>query len=410
MEPSRGRRVSRALGLAVGWSVAAGAAVGLGQPMVAVAVATALGVVLYLALSAPPRPAPRPATSTGRDDWLRGLLEDLSEGVVAFDRHGRVVFANPAACDLLRRRHVPHGTPMVTFSDVPRFRSSVVAALRGAQVSREIEFPGPPRRALLLRASPAAQGAVVVLLDVSAARRLEQSWRDFASNASHELRTPAAAILLSLEAVAEADDTAARRPLVDSALRQARRLATLVSDLLDLVRIESGVEGKEPRRVELGELIAGCVDDQAASTPRLRDEATVVVHGDPAVLGDEESVRRILANLLSNAARYAPGPVAVVAAPRGPWVRLEVRDRGPGVPAEARDLVFERFYRVDAGRSRAVGGNGLGLSIVRELAASLGGRAGVEPNDPVGSVFWVELPRVRSPSSEDDVPGVTMGP
>lgn len=358
-------------------------------------VAAVAGVAVFLALDPrPKRPAPPPPVSPA-PDWLRGVLDGMSEGVVAFDARGRVVFANPAAVRLLGRKDLPEGTPMVAFSDVPRLRSTVVRALRGEPVSREIEVPGPPRRSAVLRATPTAHGAVAVLLDVSDVRRMERSWRDFAANVSHELRTPAAAVLVNLEALLESaeDPEPVRRAFAEASLRQARRLADLISDLLDLVRIESGQAGLSFEPLMLDEVLRRAVDDHVQAHPSASGAVTVEVPPDAEVLADPAAVRQVFANLLSNATRYAPGPVKIVARPRGGSVRIEVRDEGPGIAPEHQQHLFERFYRVDAGRSRDAGGTGLGLSIVRELVDTLGGRVGVEANTPTGSVFWVELPR-----------------
>lgn len=348
-----------------------------------------LGAVgLYLALS--PRGAPDLRGVLADRDWLLGLLDGMSEGVIAFDPNGRVVFANPAALELLGRRGLPDGTPMIAFADIPRLRSTVVAALRGGTpVTREIEVPGPPARTAILRATPTRQGAVAVLLDVSDQRRLERTWRDFAGNASHELRTPVAALLANLEVLSGLDPESDPAPFLEAGLRQARRLASLVGDLLDLVRLESG---RAPLRAEP----VGVADAARRVIEEAVAPVTLVPTGDTA-RGDPTAIHQVLANYVSNALRYAPGPVEIRSTTREQVVRIEVCDRGPGVPPEHVAHLFERFYRVDTGRSRDAGGTGLGLAIVRELADAMGGRAGVSGREGGGSVFWVELPTLDAP-------------
>jgi signal transduction histidine kinase len=349
--------------------------------------ALAMGLVTALAAGGRPQPSERRELQQDRD-WLLGLLDGMSEAVVAFDPNGRVVFANPAALELLGRRTLPDGTPMVTFADVPRLRSSVAAALRERKpVQREIEVP--PSRTAILRATPLRHGAVVLLLDVTGQRRLERSWRDFAANASHELRTPASAILANLEVLASLPLPEDSRPFVEASVRQARRLAELVSDLLELVRLESGATELRAEPVELRAVLDEVLEEAFAERP----EDSPPTEGPPAwVRGDPAALRRVFANLISNALRHAPGPVEVHVVPAlSGRLRVEVCDRGPGISAEHSQHVFERFYRVDAGRARRDGGAGLGLAIVRELVEGMGGRVGVEPREGGGARFWVEL-------------------
>jgi two-component system phosphate regulon sensor histidine kinase PhoR len=334
--------------------------------------------------------------------WLLALLTGMEEGVVAFDAQGRVLFANPSAARLLGRREVPKGTPMAAFADVPRLRSTVVASMRGgAPTARELQVEGPPSRTVQLRVTPNERGAVAVLLDVTEVRRIERGWRDFAATTSHELKTPTAAILANLEALESLWDAPepTRRSFVEAARRQADRLAQLVTDLLDLVRLEAkGARAEEElAAVPVRPAIARAVDEVGGAA-----RVTVDAH-ELAVRADEWMLARVLSNLLTNALRYSEGPVEVSARSLADRVQLAVSDRGPGIPEGHRERIFERFYRVDEGRARAQGGTGLGLAIVRELTEAMGGRVTLEPS-PVGARFVVDLPSAPKPAGEGVTP------
>ena len=341
------------------------------------------------------RLTPAPA----QDVWLTGVLASMAEGVVAFDPRGRVVFANPAAGLLLGRRQIPPGTPMVAFADIPGFRSSVLAAIRGTPATREVEVPGPPPRAAILRVSPSEHGAVAVLVDVSELRRFERSWRDFAANASHELRTPVAAILSNLELLEQLTSGTQSARFVEGCARQAYRLRDLVSDLLDLARFESGRADLVPEPTSVRHILRAAAADVALAHPGLAN-VTVDDTEQTLALVDPRALRQIATNFLTNAARYAPGDVVVAVERRPPYAHIEFRDNGPGIPDEHRSRLFDRFYRVDAGRSRSQGGTGLGLAIVSELVDASAGRVGVVPNTPDGTVFWVDLPLATGDESD----------
>jgi two-component system phosphate regulon sensor histidine kinase PhoR len=333
---------------------------------------------------------------------LQSILGGMREGLLVTDASGVIVRSNSAFDDFVRvPGPLPPGSPIEALR-IP----ALIAALRGAlerdePTSAEIEVPGPPPRALLLHAARLSgaprQGLVAVLHDVSEVRRLERIRQDFIANVSHELRTPVAAIQGATETLlggALADEGQSRE-FIETADRQARRLARLVSDLLDLSRIESRSVPLQPSILALGDAVDPALET-VASTAASRNQRIVVAPELAAVrvLADPRAVEQILANLLDNAVKYTPegGRITVAASAEGDRIRVTVADTGPGIEAQHRERIFERFYRIDAGRSREIGGTGLGLAIVRHLVEAMGGVVGVESNPGGGSLFWFTLP------------------
>lgn len=366
--------------------------------------ALGLALGLWLARTAPatstvPEPAPPPPPADAREArWLRTLLDGMSEAVVALDRDGRVAFANAAASGLLGLRALPIGTPMFVLEAVPRLRSSAVAAMHDDEVVvRELHVPGFPPRELLLRATPTEDGVVLMLLDLSGQRRMEAQRRRFVAAASHELRTPVAAIQLNLEALVEALEAPPqlRSRLTLASQRQADRLVRLVEDLSLLTRLDEGA-ATEIQPLPLAPVLA------AARTHRDTfgaDSADRVTWPDPShawVRGDRLLIRHVLDNLVANALRYSDDAVTVTVTEADERVLIEVADQGPGIPEAERARVFQRFYRTDEGRARTHGGTGLGLAIVDEAVQLMGGRVALLPNRPQGTVARVELPRVAA--------------
>jgi two-component system, OmpR family, phosphate regulon sensor histidine kinase PhoR len=325
-------------------------------------------------------------------DRTAAVLEGMHEGLVGIDGEGVIELANSAARALLGIG------PLVR-----RRLDDVLPALppelfREGEGEAEIDLPGsPPRQVLLRRTRTAGNGrAVVVLREVTQMRRLESVRSDFVANVSHELRTPVTVIRANAEALRDGAlfDPVRGPRFVDALHRNAERLSQLVSDLLDLARIEAGRAVHERAAVDLATLATRVVSSLEEAAFRRRQTLRHSVPPELRALGDESALEQVLMNLVENAVKYTPegGTVHVSAALRGVAVRLEVQDDGPGIAPEHRGRIFERFYRVDAGRSRQVGGTGLGLSIVKHLVLAMDGTVGVEPRAPSGSVFWVELP------------------
>jgi signal transduction histidine kinase len=217
--------------------------------------------------------------------------------------------------------------------------------------------------------------------------------RDLVANVSHELRTPISALQALLEnlvdGVAEPDPSTLK-----TMLDQAERLGRLVSQLLDLSRLEAGTVPLQRRRFAIAEVLEQAAAEARLSTPGLAIDVEVAPPG-LAIEADPERVHQVVANLLENAARYSPtgSTVDVSAAPRNGVVRIVVSDEGPGIPAGQRERVFERFYRADAARSTSDGGSGLGLAIARWIVDLHGGAISAQAGDGGrGCRMVVELP------------------
>ncbi len=273
---------------------------------------------------------------------------------------------------------------------------------------RQVELDLPRRGtgrggdALAVSARVAPLGSRLVLLlveDLTEARRIEAVRRDFVANVSHELKTPVGALSLLSEAVMDAsDDPEAVERFAGRMQNEATRLTNLVQELIDLSRVQNDdpLEDAEPVRVD--ELVAEAIDrcrQQAGSK-----QITMAAAGtaDLHVWGNRGQLAAALGNLVENAVNYSPARTRVGIAGRrvqahgGDLVEIAVTDQGIGISEKDRDRVFERFYRVDPARSRATGGTGLGLAIVKHVAASHGGEVTVWSAEGQGSTFTLRLP------------------
>ena len=334
------------------------------------------------------------AISRDREE-ARTLVESISDGVMSVSAEGRIVTANAAARRLLgyhRKATLPPSDEL--FHD-KRARGLLREAAAGREINRaELRLHD---RDLLVTARPlAGGGAVVVLHDVTPLRRLEAVRRDFVANVSHELKTPLTSIVGYAETLAgEPAASDQVRTFTQTILSNAKRMQRLVDTLLDLSRIESGAWRPEPEVVALDSAIAAAWEPVAerarAGDVRLELELDAAIR---SLEIDPDALRQILTNLFENAVRHTPGggQVTVGSMPDTGAVIITVQDTGSGIAAEHLPRIFERFYRVDAGRGRDQGGTGLGLAIVKHLVEAHGGRVEAESGLGQGTTIRLTFP------------------
>jgi two-component system phosphate regulon sensor histidine kinase PhoR len=329
------------------------------------------------------------------------ILDALDDGILLLDGAGRLLVANPTARawfglpDDLRP-----GLPLRRVVSVRQIAElAEKATTMRAPVNGIVTVVLPEHRTLALRAFPLADRGptgrtVVTLSDITQRRRLEVLRRDFVANASHELKTPVAALRALAETLDSAlpDDPEAARGFVVRIGREAERLDALVRDLLDLSRVERGALNVEP--VDMVGLVKEVAESYADRAEERRIRLRTELLPGASIRGDRAQLGLLLSNLVDNALRYtAPrGTVRIRLESVDDRVILRVADSGEGIPASELPRIFERFYRVDKARARRTGGTGLGLAIVRHVAESHGGTVTVQSKVGKGSTFIVTLP------------------
>ncbi|MFC0303927.1 sensor histidine kinase [Rhizorhabdus histidinilytica] len=322
-------------------------------------------------------------------DYLRATLENLDHGVALLDSEGRVVEKNAKLESFL--------TPSPGAAADAGLDPQIVAAARaGAPLFKVVDHDDG--RFMEVRGSQAPNGSyVVTFTDISARRRAENMKAAFVSNVSHELRTPLTSIRASLRLMvgplkADLTDRVAR--LATIADRNAENLLKLVSDLLDLDKIESGKMTFDFAVVDLNTIVA-----EAAEMNRAYAEARGVgiAVGLPAsavqVKADAPRIQQVMANLVSNAAKFSPeGGIVVISVEKGnETARIVVHDSGPGIPEHFRSEIFEKFSQARSSDSTKLGGSGLGLNIAKAIVEGHGGELSFDSR-PGDTNFWFTLP------------------
>jgi two-component system phosphate regulon sensor histidine kinase PhoR len=351
---------------------------------------------------------------SGERNRSSAILRSMVEGVAVIDAEERLVFYNRAFSEILNVDPASaEGRPLIEVVRNSELVGLIRRALRGDEglqsditmgitQTQSFSITAAPVKALDVSASGRApegkpSGAVVVLHDVTELRRLERVRQDFVANVSHEFKTPLTAIQGFAETLLAGalDDPENNRRFLEIIRNHAVRLARLTNDLLKLARIEAGKMELEFSSVGLLELIEACTETTLLKANRKEITLEITVPPQlPAVRGDAALLRDVLQNLLDNAIQYTPprGHISVVASAGPREAVITVADTGIGIPLADSERIFERFYRVDAARSREAGGTGLGLSIAKHIVEAHGGKLWVESTVGQGSKFFFSLP------------------
>ena len=272
---------------------------------------------------------------------------------------------------------------------------------RDGQIREARVAVGSPARQVWVRAAPLGAKLVLVLAeDRTREDRVEEIRRDFVANVSHELKTPVGALSLLAEGVLDAaDDPEAVRRFAHLMRSEGERLATLVSRIIELSRLQDDEVIGDAAPVPIDELLERCLAENAVEAAGHGVALQQGGEGGLAVHGNEEQLALAVGNLVANAVSYSSqgSRVAVSAHAVADRVEVSVADEGIGIPEEEQARIFERFYRLDPARQRSTGGTGLGLSIVKHVAASHGGDVRVQSAPGLGSTFVLSLPAEAMP-------------
>ncbi len=337
---------------------------------------------------------PRVQAPVATDPHLGEVLDAIVEPVLLIDG-GRVTMANAAARDLLGD-HIVDEDARVAIRH-PAAAERLVADTPVSDEPVMLVGLGAPDQRWEMRVGQASDGQRIVhLIDQTDQDAAERMRVDFVANASHELRTPLASILGFIETLGDeaGEEPALRARFLKVMFDEARRMQRLVEDLISLSRIEADKYRLPAQPVDLGLLIADvCEELRDSGAPRAQDINCIVAEQVP-VAGDRAQLSQMLHNLLGNAMKYGrpDTPIALSLETDAAAVRLIVADQGEGVPTVHLPRLTERFYRVDAGRSRTLGGTGLGLAIVKHIVERHRGRLEIASTVGVGTTVTVRLP------------------
>ena len=334
---------------------------------------------------------------------LSTILSNMVDGVFAVDAQGKLILVNPVAeqimninaelCLGMQFKEIPGPEGVKDcFEDSWRSKKEAVCeVVAGENLYKMVISP-------ILGETKEFFGAVAVLQNVTAEKMLEMKQRAFVADVSHELRTPLSSVNILVKNMLEYE--LAKDEGIDFLKdidKEIERLSLLVSDILDLTRLESLTCKPGTQKIAPKSLFEEVLTRMHSRAERNQQELTWDI---PELAGleiDQDQIKRVLINLVDNSIKYTPqgGWIRVEAEDQGEEILVKVKDTGPGIPEEDQPRIFERFYRVDKARSREMGGTGLGLAICQEIIAAHGGEIWLESKPGYGSVFAFTLPKTR---------------
>ena len=327
-------------------------------------------------------------------------FDGMTEGVAVLDADGKLQVVNLAFRRLLGLTGEIRGRGVAEVVAQPEMTALMKRLNEDGQLSSvEITLPGPPIRVLLANSNRLSgnEGNLLVVHDLTRIKELERNRKEFVANVSHELRTPLSLIKGFVETLLDGavDEPETAKKFLRTINKHTDRLTYLIEDLLTLSRLEGGQISMNCQSTALGDVAAQVVEDLVARAQERQVAVENRISSDVIVHADSGRLQQVFSNLLENAIKYgrAGGHVVIDAKtlPAG-GVEVWVGDDGPGIPAESRERVFERFYRVDRARSRDTGGTGLGLAIVKHIIQAHGGEVWVNSELEKGSTFHFTLP------------------
>lgn len=337
---------------------------------------------------------------------LKALLDNMAEGVIVLDARGKITLINKVIeiiFGIREEEFLDH--PLIEAIRNPELNHFLKEALDTRRV-REIELKmvTPVERIFKIRSTffreeeNDGKGLLVVFNDVTEIRRLEKSRTEFIANVSHELRTPLSSIKGYVETLLEGavDEKDNSRRFLGIIRENAIRLDRLIGDILELSKMESSSVKISKDFFELKEIAKKAVEMFKPDLKKKKIETEVNIPADfPRIIANKDMLEQVLINLLDNALKFNKegGKITITAEEQQASLKITVKDTGFGIPAEDQPRIFERFYRVDKGRSRETGGTGLGLSIVKHIIGLHGGTVGVESRLNEGSAFYFTLPK-----------------
>nr|CRH06333.1 Putative sensor histidine kinase. Containing HAMP domain, PAS fold domain, His Kinase A (phosphoacceptor) domain and Histidine kinase-, DNA gyrase B-, and HSP90-like ATPase doamin [Candidatus Magnetococcus massalia] len=345
---------------------------------------------------------------SGERKLFQSILHEMADGLLVLDDDQRVLLYNPMVESMLGLDGGQLGEPLSNFLPL-QVREQLFSAMKPGSVTEgtaEIQLAGEDHaRYIEVQWTPMAEnhGCIMVFHDNTVLRRQELIRKDFIANVSHELRTPISILQANAETLLSGalGDKAYSRQLVTAMERHAVRLSHIITRLLDLSRLESDEFVLQRELVNLSSLVNNVVEH---IKPLAQDRDITfwsMISPEATCLADREAVEEVLTNLVNNAVKYIPekSQITISCRDQGDLLRIEVADNGPGIDPVHFPRIFERFYRVDKGRSRDMGGTGLGLAIVKQMIRKMGGQVGLESVDPQGSRFWFTVPKDQSSSA-----------
>jgi two-component system phosphate regulon sensor histidine kinase PhoR len=327
---------------------------------------------------------------------LSAVLQSMSEGVLVIDNRQRITMINAPACRMFGLEHSDCQGKLlievIRHPDIGEWSRHCSSGLEFAVGNKSYLVHGSP-----LESNKQDSDIVIVVTDITYYKRLENIRKDFVANVSHELKTPLSAIIGYSQALNDGNyqNQDQMRDFLERIYSQSERMNRIVSDLLTLSSFETGSYAINLQPVPLKDLVQRAVDN--IQQPASQKKQAILVKDIPdscQIMADEIKMIQALTNLLDNASKYTPegGRIEVSVELKDNIVRIMVSDNGSGIPSEHLPRIFERFYRVDKGRSREMGGTGLGLAIVKHIVEMHQGKVGVSSQIGKGSEFWAELP------------------